>query len=61
MKYYGFDKNNLIHYKNQTDAFDKIEKTADIINQILAKFSIINLAYDKVCDNYMNGIITEVQ
>jgi translation initiation factor 2B subunit (eIF-2B alpha/beta/delta family) len=61
MKHYGFDKNNLIHYKNQTDTFDKIEKTADITDQILAKLSIINLAYDKVYENYMNGIITEVQ
>jgi hypothetical protein len=61
MKHYGFDKNNFIHYKNQTDTFDKIEKTADITNQILAKLSVINLAYDKVYDNYMNGIITEIQ
>jgi hypothetical protein len=61
MKHYGFDKNNLIHYKNQTDTFDKIEKTADITDQILAKLSVINLIYDKVYENYMNGIITEIQ
>jgi hypothetical protein len=61
MKRYGFDKNNFIHYKNQTDTFDKIEKIADITDQILEKLSVINLVYDKVCDNYKNCIITKEQ
>ena len=41
MKRYGFDKNNFIHYKNQTDTFDKIEKMKILIDEIF--IFIINI------------------